>query len=85
MFWSAGGSLLRAEDFSCTLDVLGSLGIGKRLQFFISKFRFFSSCKILPTFCHQTLGPDPHWTKVLDPDMNQQFEANAYPQVTSLL
>ncbi len=35
MFWSAGCSLLRAEGFICSLDVLyGGLGIGK-LQFLI--------------------------------------------------
>jgi hypothetical protein len=33
-FWGAGCYLLRAEDFSCSLDVLyGGLGISK-LQFF---------------------------------------------------
>jgi hypothetical protein len=31
MFWSAGCSLLRAEDFSCSLGVLyGGLGISKK-------------------------------------------------------
>jgi hypothetical protein len=39
----AGCSLLRGEDFSCSLDVLyGGLGICK-LQFLIKKYNFFSA------------------------------------------
>ncbi len=39
IFWSAGCSLLRAEDFSCSLGVIyGGLGISK-LQFLIKKIK----------------------------------------------
>jgi hypothetical protein len=42
MFLSARCSLLRAEGFSCSLDVLyGGLGISK-LQILIKKYEFFS-------------------------------------------
>ncbi len=41
MFWSTGCSLLRAEGFSCILDVLyGGIGI-RKLQYLISKKLFF--------------------------------------------
>ncbi len=41
MFWNAGCPLLRAEDFSCSLDVLyGGLGKSK-LQFLIKKILYF--------------------------------------------
>jgi hypothetical protein len=41
MFRSAGCSLLRAEGFFCSLDVLyGGLGIGK-LSFLIKKIFYF--------------------------------------------
>jgi hypothetical protein len=38
MFISAGCSLLRAEGFSCSLGILGGLGISK-LQFLIKKIK----------------------------------------------
>ncbi len=43
-FWSARCSLLRDEDFSCSLDVVlyGGLEMSK-LQFLIKKFKFFSA------------------------------------------
>jgi hypothetical protein len=61
---------LRAEGFSCSLDVLyGGLGICK-LQFLIKKIlNFFSSCKFFSIFIHRNpgirTGIQP---KMLDPD-----------------
>ncbi len=59
-FWSAGCSLLRAECFSCSLDVLyGSLEISK-LQFLIKKrFKKFSAV----FFCLQCLVIKP-WIRI---------------------
>ncbi len=60
MFWSAGSSLLRAEGFSCSLDVLyGGLGISK-LKFLIQKFSyFFSTVNFFSSiFGHQIVDPD---------------------------
>ncbi len=58
MFCSARCSLLRAEGFFCSLDVLsGGLGIGK-FKFLIKKF----CCKFLSIFGHQNSGSG------LDPD-----------------
>ncbi len=55
MFWSAGCSFLRAEDFFCSLGVLyGGLGISK-LQFLIKKIKIkISCCKLFSTLGHQT-------------------------------
>ncbi len=66
IFCSAGCSLLRAEGFSCSLDVLyGSLEISK-LQFLIKKkiqtnFQL-SSIFLSSVFGHQTLNPD--WIQI---------------------
>jgi hypothetical protein len=50
MLGTAGCSLLRAEDFSCSLDVLyKGLGISK-LQFIIKQYQFFFSCKFFKNF-----------------------------------
>jgi hypothetical protein len=50
MFCSAGCSLLRAEGFFCSLDVLyGGLGIGK-LQILIKKILHFFSAVIFFNF-----------------------------------
>jgi hypothetical protein len=50
-------SLLRDEDFSCSLDVLyGGLGIFKIFKLLIKKIQFFFSCKILDL----DPDPDPH-------------------------
>ncbi len=70
-FGSAGGFLLMAEGFSCSLDVLyGGLGIYK-LQFWIEKeekkisiVRYF----FLPFLVMKTLDPDPDSLEMLDPD-----------------
>ncbi len=72
-FWSAGCSVLRAEGFSCSLDVFyGGLGISK-LQFFIQKnIKFFSAVNFVQFLVIKTLDPD--WIrigiqpKMLDPD-----------------
>jgi hypothetical protein len=56
MFWNAGCSFLRAEDFSLCLCVLyGDLGITK-LQFFYQKNILFFWCKFFPIFGHQNPG-----------------------------
>jgi hypothetical protein len=49
MFLSSGCSLLRAEGFSCNLDVFyGGLGLSKS-QFLIETIsNFFLSCKFFP-------------------------------------
>jgi hypothetical protein len=59
-FWSAGCSLLRAEGFSCSLDVLyGGLEISK-LKFLIKKVsNFFSQLSILFNFWSSKL-----WTQI---------------------
>ncbi len=55
-FWCASCSLLRDEDFFCSLDVLyGGLGISK-LQFLIKKFLIFFSCKFCQIFGHENPG-----------------------------
>jgi hypothetical protein len=59
-FWSAGYSLLRAEDLSsCSLAVFhGVLGINE-LHFLIFKKRIqLYNFKI---FCHKNPSPDSHW------------------------
>ncbi len=53
-FLRVGCSVLRAEGFSCCLDVLHRVQGIKKLQFLI-KNRFFSGCKILQ-ICH--LNPE---------------------------
>jgi hypothetical protein len=77
MLRSAGCYLLRAEGFSCSLDVFyGGLGISK-LKFLKEKKNiFFSSSKIFPILVNKILDPD--WirirfrigiqSKMLDPD-----------------
>jgi hypothetical protein len=72
MFLSAACSLLRAEGFSCILDVLyGGQGISKtKLQFSIKKnIKFFFSCKFYIYFWSSNpwirIGIQP---KMLDPD-----------------
>ncbi len=56
MFWSAGCSLLRAEGFSCSLDVLyGGLGISK-LQFLMQKISSF-----FQLYCLAIKTLDPDW------------------------
>ncbi len=68
-FWSARCSLLRNEDFSCSLDVLyEGLEISK-LQFLIKKYKFLFSCKFLQIFGHQNPG---YWIG-LDPDPDPQL------------
>jgi hypothetical protein len=58
MFASAGCSLLRAEGFSCSLDVLyGGQEISK-LQFLIKKIRIFFSCKFFQFLVIKNLDPD---------------------------
>jgi hypothetical protein len=45
-----GCSLLKDEDFSCSLDVL-FVGIGiSKLQFLIKKIYYFFTCKFFPNF-----------------------------------
>jgi hypothetical protein len=78
MFSSAGCSLLRAEGFSCSLDVLyGGLGSREgfcKLQFLIKKRfkQFFCCIFFLQFFCHQNpesgLDLDPDSLEILDPD-----------------
>jgi hypothetical protein len=53
-FWSAGCSLLRAEGFSCSLDVLyGGLGISKLK--FVSKNKIkILAANVFSIFVHQT-------------------------------
>jgi hypothetical protein len=63
-FLSAGCSLLGAEGFSCSLDVLhGDFGMNK-LQFLIQKLSFFSTVKFSNFWSSKTLdtelNPDPH-------------------------
>ncbi len=66
MLWSAGRSLLRAEGFSCSLDVLyGGLGISK-LQFFIKELsNFFPAVIFFPILEYQYPGSgavfSPKW------------------------
>jgi hypothetical protein len=76
-FESAGGSLLRAEGFSCSLGVLyGGLGISK-LQFLIKKIKIKVSAVNFFNFRSSNPGsgsvirirnPDPQLGKRLDPD-----------------
>jgi hypothetical protein len=67
MFLSTGYSLLRAEEFSCSLGVLyGGLGISK-LQFLIKKIEIkFPAINFFSILGNQTL--DPQLEKMLDPD-----------------
>ncbi len=56
IYWSAGCSLLRAEGFSCSLDVLyEGLGISK-LQFLIKKRKKQIFPVFFSIFCHQNPG-----------------------------
>ncbi len=55
-FWSAGCSLLRADGFSWSLEVLyGGLGISK-MQYLIQKISIFFSCKFVPILGHKNPG-----------------------------
>jgi hypothetical protein len=64
MFWRAGFSLLRAEGFSCSLDVLyGGLGI--------SKLQFLNKKMLDPDLDSMNPGPK-HWkTWILKPNPHQ--------------
>ncbi len=65
MFWSAGCAFLRAEGFSCSLDILClCLGI-RKLQFLKKKILIFSSCNFFEFFVIETLDPEPdsHWNQ----------------------
>ncbi len=63
IFWSAGCSLLLAEGFSCSLNVLyGGLRISK-LQFLIKK-RLFSYIFFQFPDLLELLDPDPHWIRI---------------------
>ncbi len=80
MYWSAGCSLLRAEGFFCSLEILyAGLGIGK-LYFLIQNF-LFSAVTFLQFFVIKTL--DPHWIqigihpKMLDP---KPYQMNTDPK-----
>ncbi len=71
MFWSAGCSLLRAEGFSCSLDVLyGGLGISK-LQSLIKNIKYLFLLYIFPVFGHQN-----PWSG-LDPDRYSAWSAGS--------
>ncbi len=72
MFWSAGCSLLSAEGFSCSLDVLcGGLRISKYIFWSIKEKKkknhlyFF-----LQFFGYQILDLDPDSLEMLDPDLD---------------
>ncbi len=59
MFSSAGCSLLGAESFFHSLDVLyGALGKGK-LQFLIKKYLIFFTYNFFSILVVKTLDPDP--------------------------
>jgi hypothetical protein len=67
-FWCSGFSILKAEGFSCTLDVnSGDLGISK-LQFLIKKYYFFSALNFFQNLVIKPLNLDPDWPKMLDPE-----------------
>ncbi len=67
MFWSARCSLLRAEGFSCVLNVLyGGLGIASFDQ--KKKKKIFRCIFFLTFFVIKTLDPDPDSLEMLDPD-----------------
>jgi hypothetical protein len=58
-FLSAGCSLLRNEDYFCSLEVLyGCLGISK-LQSLIKNIIVFFSCKFFQFLDIKNLDPDP--------------------------
>jgi hypothetical protein len=64
MLWSAGCSLMRAEGFFCSLEVLFG-GLICKLQFLIKKntFNFFLCCKFFfPFLFIKTLDPD--WIRI---------------------
>ncbi len=73
IFWSVGCFLLRAEGFSCSLDVLyEGLRISK-LQFLIKKdsknFQlYFFVFSVWSSNPESGLDPDPDSLKMLDPD-----------------
>ncbi len=58
LFWRAGCSLLRAEGFSCSLDVLyGDLRISKLKN----KIQIFFCCSCFLYLVLKTLDPDQGW------------------------
>jgi hypothetical protein len=68
-FWSAGCSVLRAEGFSCSLDVLnGGLGI-RKLQFWFKKEKKIKKFQLyfFQFFIIKTLDMDPYSLGMLDP------------------
>ncbi len=64
MWWCAGRSLLRAEGFSCSLDV----------QFCILKKKLIFTRKYSQFLVIEFLDPDPDWyqVKMLDPDTDPE-------------
>jgi hypothetical protein len=76
IFWSAGCSTLRAEGFSCTLDVYyGGLGISK-LQFLTKKKKKKKKnyqLYFLQFLVFKTLDPYP------DPDSLEMLDPYPYP------
>ncbi len=64
MFWSAGCSLLKAEDFSYSLDALyGGLGI---VNYNVYQIFVFPAVIFLLFLVVSTL--EPHWSNMLDTD-----------------
>ncbi len=67
---------LRAEGFSCSLDVFYQ-GLGaSKLQFWITKILIFVSLNIFYNFCSSKPWiwvPYPHWPIMLDPDTDPHW------------
>ncbi len=96
-FWSAGCYLLRAEGFSCSLDVLyGCLGISI-LQYFVKKRWIFVSCIFSSIFwsskpwiririhwiqIHNTASPPPRPTPV-SPSLSTLSSTPYFPLLSS--
>ncbi len=60
MFWITGRPFLRAEGFSCSLDVLYGGPVLSKLQFLIKKISNFLSFVIFfQLLATKTLDPDP--------------------------
>ncbi len=66
MLWSSGCSLLRAEGFFCSLDVLyGGLGISTvRYVVVFDPKDFFFSCEFFQCFVIKTLYADWIWIRI---------------------
>jgi hypothetical protein len=85
MFCSAGYSLLRAEGFFYSLDVLsGVLGKGKLWFLIQNKNKIFFRCKSFPIFGHQKPGSGSGLVfkikiLVLDPDPDP-YQMNTDPK-----